>query len=493
MNFIKKIALGTTIFLVSSQSFSQLLGTGAYFIGDVASIGVHNRGHEGTSSIAGDHSRSDQWDPSVYFGFVANPQNDGWVNYDGDFFTPGSPENGFGMEINGINYSNNSVGDNEIPGSLSNYTVDGNCWSVDWNGNAGGVGIKIKYKFISTELYYTTEVTLTNNTGAPLNDLYYYRNFDPDNNVSISFDYTTTNTIVSQPTPACPKALVSATSNVPWLSYVGIAAIGQQFRVSHGGFSNRDASDIWNGTFPLTGVSGASVFMDEAISMAYKITTLAPGASETFEFVIILDDAQVDEAFAQLYSFNFTGYTGTGSVCSPVQDTAYLPCPGASGTLSVDGPSVIDYNWLWSPATGLSSTTGSTVDAAPGSTTTYTVTGTPVNPCLSMTIQKQIVVHVGVGPLINITPPTPVCGAFDLTTLVFNDVNSMIHVYRSGTTFKYNYAPQGTQCTMVAVGVKDGKLYSSFKPVNITNNLTVNFTLAETTLDLFKAQLNLLN
>jgi gliding motility-associated-like protein len=435
MNLIKNIALGTAIFLLSIQSFGQLLGTGAYFIGNVASIGVHNRGHEGTSSIPGDHSRSDQWDPSVYFGFVANPQNDGWVNYDGDFFTPGSPENGFGLEINGVNFSNNAVGDNQIPGALSNYTVDGNCWSVDWIGNAGGVEIKVKYKFISTELYYTTEVTLTNNTGAPLNDLYYYRNFDPDNNVSISFDYTTTNTIVSQPTPACPKALVSATSTVPWLSYVGIAAIGQQFRVTHGGFSNRDASDIWNGTFPLIGTAGSSAFMDEAISMAYKINTLAPGASETFEFVIILDDAQVDEAFAQLYTFDFTGYTGTGSVCSPVQDTAYLPCPGASVTLSVDGPSVIDYNWVWSPATGLSSTTGATVDAAPGSTTTYTVTGTPVNPCLSMTIQKEIVVHVGVGPLINITPPTPVCGAFDLTTLVFSDVNNI-----AGTTVTFHSA-----------------------------------------------------
>lgn len=435
MNFIKKITISISILLLSVQAFGQLLGTGAYFIGNVASIGVHNRGHEGTSSIAGDHSRSDQWDPSVFFGFVANPQNDGWGNYDGDFFTPGSPENGFGLEINGLNYSNNAVGDNQIPGALSNYVVDGNCWSVDWTGNVAGVQILVKYKFISTELYYTTEVTLTNNSGAPLNDLYYYRNFDPDNNVSISFDYTTTNTIVAQPTPACPKALVSATSNVPWFSYVGIAAIGQQFRVSHGGFSNRDASDIWNGAWPLTGTAGASVFMDEAISMAYKINTLAPGASETFEFVIVLDDAQVDEAFAQLYSFDFAGYTGTGSVCSPVQDTAYLPCPGASVSLSVEGPSVIDYNWVWSPATGLSSTTGATVDAAPGSTTTYTVTGTPINPCLAMVIEKEIVVHVGVGPLINITPPTPVCGAFDLTTLVYTDVNGT-----PGTTATFHSA-----------------------------------------------------
>lgn len=77
--------------------------------------------------------------------------------------------------------------------------------------------------------------------------------------------------------------------------------------------------------------------------------------------------------------------------------------------------------------------------------------------------------------------------------LIFNDVNAMIHVYKEGAAFKYNYAPQGKQCTMVAVGVKDGKLYSSFRPVNITGNLTMDFALSETTVEAFKIQLDALN
>jgi len=436
MNFIKN--LSKPIFILSAILFgqnaiAQLTPNGAYLMGNIAEIGINNKGHEGTYDIGGSNARSDQWDPAVYFGFVANPQNDGWVNYDGDFFTPGSPENGFGMEINGTNFCNNSTWENEIPGALSNYTVDGNCLSVQWDGSVNNVAIKIVYKFNTTELYYTTEVTITNNTGSALTDLYYYRNFDPDNNVSISFDYTTQNTIVAQPSLTCPKALVSATSSTPWLSYVGIAAIGPDFRVSHGGFSNRDASDIWNGTWPLTGTAGASVFMDEAISMAYKIANLPAGASETFEFVIILDDTQVDEAFAQLYEFSFPGYVGAGSVCNPVTDSAYVPCPGAIVTLSVGGPSVADYNWVWSPAGGLSSTTGATVDASPGSTTTYTVTGTPVNPCLSMVITKDIVVSVGIGPFVVITDPGPLCGTFDLTTLIVTDGNGI-----AGTTTTFH-------------------------------------------------------
>jgi hypothetical protein len=79
--------------------------------------------------------------------------------------------------------------------------------------------------------------------------------------------------------------------------------------------------------------------------------------------------------------------------------------------------------------------------------------------------------------------------------LVFSNINSMIHVYENYTTFNfpYNYAPIGLQCTVVALGVKDGKLYSSFTPITISPNQTVNFTLTETTDVAFKAQLNALN
>ena len=68
----------------------------------------------------------------------------------------------------------------------------------------------------------------------------------------------------------------------------------------------------------------------------------------------------------------------------------------------------------------------------------------------------------------------------------------MIHVYRAGLSineFPYSYAPKGLECTLVALGVKDGKTYSAFVPITIGDNQTVNFTLSETTTDDFKAQL----
>ena len=77
--------------------------------------------------------------------------------------------------------------------------------------------------------------------------------------------------------------------------------------------------------------------------------------------------------------------------------------------------------------------------------------------------------------------------------LLFSGVNSMVHVYWDGINFSYNFAPLGLKCTAVAIGTKGGKLYSSFTPITISNNMTVNFTLTETTTADFKTQLNALN
>jgi hypothetical protein len=433
INTTNLLVITGAVCITSMPALAQLNPQGGYLMGNQVEVGIHNHGHEGTWDLPGSNSRTNSTN-EVYLGFVANPQNDGWVNYDGDFFTPGSPENGFGLEINGVNYSNNGYDpfapswppppQYEIPGSLSNYEQNGDCISVQWDGAINNVAMKIVYSLNITQLYYTTEVTLTNNTGAALTDLYYYRNLDPDNNEELTFEYSTTNTIVSQPTPGCEKALVSATQSMPWFSYIGLAAVGPNFRVAYGGFSNRDASDIWNGVAGLTGTAGSTNWGDEAIALAYKIPNLADGASETFQFGVILDQNQIDLALASFYYFNYSGGTGSPpTFCVPQVDTVFT-CAGIPTTISVIGPNTAGYNWTWSPATDLSTTVGTSTEASPNSTTTYTATGTPIGGCVSSNIEKQIVVDLNAGPEIEIIDPGPQCGSFDLSTLVVNDLNN---------------------------------------------------------------------
>lgn len=78
--------------------------------------------------------------------------------------------------------------------------------------------------------------------------------------------------------------------------------------------------------------------------------------------------------------------------------------------------------------------------------------------------------------------------------LVFKNIPSMVHVYATGNNnFLYSYAPQGLECTLVAFGVKDNRLYSSFIPIKITTNLTVDFSLNQTTTDEFISSLRTLD
>ncbi|MBN4073142.1 gliding motility-associated C-terminal domain-containing protein, partial [Crocinitomix catalasitica] len=110
--------------------------------------------------------------------------------------------------------------------------------------------------------------------------------------------------------------------------------------------------------------------------------------------------------------------------CNPIVDTA-ITCSGYPVTISVDGPDAGSYTWAWTPPTGLSTTIGPTTEASPTTTTTYTVTGTPTSGCTSGEISKDIVVALTGGPQAAYDDPGPICGAFDITTLVWYDTEGV--------------------------------------------------------------------
>lgn len=413
-----------TCSLIKINSYAQMVGPDAFMQGTSVEIGISGAGgYEGCTSAgtpAGYHYRGF----SGLFGFYANPQVNAWATYDGDFFTPGSPENGWGFEIGtaGVNGSNNCSFVNDIPGAITNFTNAGTCHIVDWEGDmTSGTDLhfKISYLLEQGDLFYTTTVSITNNTAATIPELYYYRSFDPDNNQTIgttSTPFHTQNTIVCQPyTPGgSGVACVSATSLDPASqpqSYVGLAGIGTNFRVTHGGFGNRDASDIWNWTNaatyfpPLQEAVGNTSFDDAAISLAYRIQNLAAGATETFKFSVILDD----NAATNILTVSFPG-ASTPQVCDTSIVDTIASC-GSPVPLTLTGSTVNNYTWSWSPAAGLSTTTGTSVTANPSSTTTYTATGTPTTVCVApvpVTVQFVMIVLGAVAPPV-IPPVTPVC------------------------------------------------------------------------------------
>jgi len=284
---MKKLLLILSL-LSGISSYTQMSGTEGYLTNGFIEIGINGLyGCEGAriDSInvlpGGYHYRST---PGMYnlFGFTANPQMDGWIEYNGDFFTPGSPENGWGLTfvtandtfITCNNNANVSPFITSINGSITGSDFLSTCkyiiWEGTYNDSLNGVylDVEIKYELCDSDLYYTTTTTITNN-GDSLLDFYYLRNIDPDNNQPISWDFSTLNSIVAQPSLTGNISIVTAESFFP--HYANYALIGNDSlgKVTTGGFNNRNAYQLYNGVsssgWCFSNV-GDTLMSDDAIS-----------------------------------------------------------------------------------------------------------------------------------------------------------------------------------------------------------------------------------
>lgn len=431
MKSFKLILLALLAFAFTSESYAQMVGTDCFLMGDNIEMGIHTEGYPGSSTGSIPAPFPTHWSggPSRLC-YVANPdESDPWLPaYDGGFYMPGSPENRFGIEIDGVTTWNSSAAGSSITSyGLSNYAINGNCRSVDWTGTQSGIDIKITYIIDITKAYYRMLVTLENTNPVTKTDVYFYYSADPDNNQFIGWGFGTTNTVVAQPTPFCPKALVTATQSAAWDNYLGYGGIGDDIRVARGSFFVTDASDVYDGTGPMIGTVGSTAFADQAIAICHRDATLASGEISDFEFVVIMDEAELEEALLAQYYLDYDG-ADPYALCtdSVIVDTLYAPCAGST-TLEITGPMLDAYTWTWTNAdTGEEVGTGPEIDVTPVGTTHYIATGEPLGACFIADIVREVVVvATGIGPNMEIDPVGPQCGSFDITGLVITDLNAI--------------------------------------------------------------------
>jgi len=99
-------------------------------------------------------------------------------------------------------------------------------------------------------------------------------------------------------------------------------------------------------------------------------------------------------------------------------------CSGTSTTLTANGAST----YTWSPATGLSSTNGSSVTANPGATTAYTISATDANGCPGTGTATVIV---------DPTPPAPLLNPDSLFYCLYQTVPPLTDTTMSGTNLTW--------------------------------------------------------
>ncbi len=104
----------------------------------------------------------------------------------------------------------------------------------------------------------------------------------------------------------------------------------------------------------------------------------------------------------------------SGSICSPGGTPLTLTASGAS-------------TYAWSPAGGLSATTGATVTATPTSTTVYTVSGTDANGCVN-TATSTVTVSSSISATATATPPAVCTGGNSQLNVVATALNGVIKI-----------------------------------------------------------------
>lgn len=293
-----------TIF-INSLLFAQLEATmtgdgEAFARGRLIEFGITSYGVYGatvTDTPTGYHdNRID-----AGFGFISNSQDDGWVDYDGDFFMPGSPEEGFCIEIDGANYCNNKTSSlTDIVGTIESASVvGGDCSSsfaqISWSGSIEGLTIERTYKVSESGLFIQMETSITNTTDTVVPDVFWMHNIDPDNNQTISggVGYPTDQNLIAQASSITDNISHVIALQEPWGGELDTDGSGISFysknelaRVSYGGFANRNASDIWFGIGDSTIINseGATNQADEAISIAFNLGNIEPTETKSFQY-----------------------------------------------------------------------------------------------------------------------------------------------------------------------------------------------------------------
>jgi gliding motility-associated-like protein len=373
--------------LFANAANAQITGTGDEYIkGDYVEVGIATTGSfGGCTAPSGYH-------PNVgaALGFVSDPDKDGWLvslpgrtTYMGDYFVPGSPYEGWDVQINGTKYSSfNCPSGSSFGGATFTGTGYGNVSYVTtaldqtaiWHGLIGtSLDITQTTVVKKSKAYFVIYVDLVNTGATTLNNLYYYRGLDPDNDEPWPLGgFPTDNRIVYQPNALSKNCLATANGRGYPNAYLGLGTKDCRAKCMY--FASWRPSFALNDAYNQTGTASANFYTvgsvqlnsDWAIGMVYNLGSLAPGQKTSLAYAYILSTADLDSALGETAPKFVSG----GVPYAPY--STFRVCPGKTVALRVINGG--QYRWIWTPSTYMLPVTGTTI-VGPGGTIPA-VTGT---------------------------------------------------------------------------------------------------------------------
>ncbi len=276
-----------TVSLVVGISGHDTIGGDVFLQGNFMEIGVSASGSLGTASGApeGYHPMFDG--VSRQISYVVDP--DGWNAGSppsaGDFTLPGSPVDTIVLGINGVSYVQDERSGERAINTTTTDASTSTTLAALTTGAIAGAEFSQRIELDPDATYYKTTITITNTTSSDMSDVRFLRSFDPDQDIYFHGTYSTTNDVLSNPSDGNDIAVSRATGAISGVS-VNLVAFDSDARASNYGFANYDAYAPQAFDAPVD-ENGKTA--DEAITLEFKIGTLAAGQTVTETFYTSLN------------------------------------------------------------------------------------------------------------------------------------------------------------------------------------------------------------
>ncbi len=239
---------------------------------------------------------------TVYgFGIVTDPAEDGWETgtptlYTGDHVFPGSPVEGFSVQIGEEFRTNiNSFDDCASAGIYTNdvsTAVIGDLRLASWTGSRNGLSIRQSTVTKAGEPMMIHRVKLCNNSGAALDSVFYQRYMDADSEQPWTGNFVTKNVVLPDLEEGSAVESFGQTFDN---CRIAIISPDERAQGSIGGFfGDRPSFGYYGENF----FQNSGVFTgDVGIQMTFNLGTLEPGECDCAAFAYAFKRSDYDRAY----------------------------------------------------------------------------------------------------------------------------------------------------------------------------------------------------
>ncbi len=391
-----RLLLFALFFISFRSSYGQMVGGNMFLQGAYVEIGCcPNDAFGACTNPGGYHPHFGPALAEVY-----DYGHDGWTTgapaYMGDYTYPGSPFEGWEIQVNGTRgqayqncggtYNYSGGGSFTGAGHTSYSGVGGRRignYAATYTGGGSSLQIRQETRVDTLSSWVVVTTKFYNPSGSAVPGVYYWRSGDPDNDQTWpGGSFFTNNTIVHQNEDSRHLVQVSAVGRTGANSYMSLGTKDcRAVCCIYGAWGltvGQDLAAVWSRTYGATYALGATYNGDVGIGLVYNIGTIPANDSAVISYAYMWgNNSFIDSAFPDpVLSINRTiirTYPDTLDACLyPGVDS--LPLDIIYG----EDKSWTWGEWKWAPSTGLSATTGAHVfihlSAVPGYMT-YTVTG----------------------------------------------------------------------------------------------------------------------